>query len=326
MTPGIPLTPQQRRKRLKNYIFTGVCLSILLAVLLSLLDSGSEQHATQKAPDVAPTAGEELPEREPQDIASDPFASSNTEFPNELQPENGPPQEQQEASGAAASDDACAKLPPWQTALNKLSQEERTTFIASFNHAKAAYDSEQWVACLSLLNDCDFIYAEHPDVRNLRACALLACDKLDEAETLINRSLELNPNDDVALMNQSELLMLRADFRHCISVLERLRTLHPGNNNRTLHDAFTFHQLLCHLMLRQEMEARALVTNITPMTDSPLYYFSQAAFCIYKGDSQGALAPLRSASAIYSENGTASYRKWITRIGLTRKYVRNAQP
>ncbi len=222
------------------------------------------------------------------------------------------------------SEEELAKLPPWQAAFERLPINKRRAFASCFISAKIAYAAQQWSTCLSHLNDCDLIYNGSPNVWNLRSCALLANQEPEKAEESINRSLELNPDDNVALMCQAERFMLLRDFRSSLAPLERLRRLHPEAEDRTLHDTFTFQQLLCHLMLRQEMEARALVADCTPLTDSPLYYYSQAAFCIYAGDSQGALEPLRACTAIYGSEGIcANYRKWMERSGLADKYVRN---
>ncbi len=222
------------------------------------------------------------------------------------------------------SEEELAKLPPWQAGFNRLSKQDRLSYATAFTKAKAAYNVEQWATCLALLNDCELIYNESPNTWNLRACALLGTGALDEAEPHIQRSLALNANDSVALMCQSELLMLRKDYKGSIEVLQKLRRLHHPSTQRALHDAFSFHQLLCHLMLRQEMEARALVADQTPLCDTPLYYFAEAAFRVYNGDSAGAMEPLRSAVNIFGNGGTtSSYRKWMNKCGLADKYVRN---
>ncbi len=222
------------------------------------------------------------------------------------------------------SEEELAKLPPWQAGFNRLSKQDRLSYATAFTKAKAAYNVEQWATCLALLNDCELIYNESPNTWNLRACALLGSGALDEAEPHIQRSLALNANDSVALMCQSELLMLRKNYKGSIEVLQKLRRLHHPSTQRALHDAFSFHQLLCHLMLRQEMEARALVADQTPLCDTPLYYFAEAAFRVYNGDSAGAMEPLRSAVNIFGNGGTtSSYRKWMNKCGLADKYVRN---
>ncbi len=319
--PAIPLSPQQLRRRRKNILYSCSCVGIALVILAYLFIPGG---STEGEDDPAPT--------EQQTGASE---SETTEAPDAkaLLAEEALSDQGIQGHGASPAEEATmteadlAQLPAWQAGFARLSAENRRAFAIAFAMAKKAYSTEQWAHCLALLNDCELIYDNSPNVWNLRACALLATGELNEAESFINRSLEFNAEDSVALMCKSELLMMRRDFRNCIPLLEHMRRTHKGEENRALHDTFTFHQLLCHLMLRQEMEARALVSGLTPMTDSPLYYFSQAAFCVYKGDSNAALEPLRSATNIYGNAGvTSSYRKWMNGCGLADKYVHGKRP
>ncbi len=312
MNPRIPLSPQQQLKRRKNILFGLTCTGAALFILGYLFWPSLMPKDEEETPQIIVAPEEEKEEK----------IDTNAILAEEalaIKPGDAAPKEQ-----SPTPEEELAKLPPWQAAFARMSEENRMAFALAFSKAKAAYGAEQWTHCLALLNDCELIYDGSPNVWNLRACALLATGELDEAESCIKRSLEVNTEDYVALMCQAELLMLRRDFRACIPLLERLRNQHKGEEARPLHDTFAFHQLLCHLMLRQEMEARALVADLTPLTDSPLYYFSQAAFCVYKGDSNGALEPLRSATTIYGNGGaTSSYRKWMNNCGLADKYVRS---
>ncbi len=319
MTPNLPLSPQQRQQRRKNILFTLGCTGAAVGMLAFVFFSGGKTKEPEDAPPPAETQ-----QQAPQPKEASPY--DNQFHDRELAEETanaateGEPQEAVTESGLTEAE--LAKLPPWQAGFERLSREQRVAYATAFTRAKEAYAAKQWSNCLSLLNDCDPIYDQLPDLWNLRSCALLAANEPAEAEACIQRSLSINPDDLVALMAQSEMQMLRRDFAGSISSLERLRRNHQGEANRELCDTFTFHQLLCHLMLRQEMEARALVSGLSPLSDSPLYYFSQAAFCIYKGDNEKALQELRSATSIYGNGGaTASYHKWLGKCGLAEKYT-----
>ncbi len=325
MTSYIPLTPQQKRKRRNNILFACASIGTTLVLFAYLFYPASTQEETVTAAPPAQTeqAQEAAGESERRAQTNNPFAADDflTDTPADAEGEDAA-----EKATDEPSEEELAKLPPWQAAFARLSKEKRLAFAQAFQNAKNAYASEQWSVCLAQLNDCELIYPDNPNVWNLRACALLSGNELDEAETYIARSLKLNPKDDIALMCEAELFMRRRDFQACIPKLEQLRQLHSNKEDRTLLDTFTFRQLLCHLMLRQKMEARALVADITPMTDSPLYYFSEAAFCVYEGNSQGAMEPLRSATSVYGNNATSSYRKWMNQCGLADKYARDNQP
>ncbi len=316
MKPGLPLPPQLIKKRRQNLLFASGVFGILLAVAIFLLIPRSEKPGSKRPNRPAATATGNTTPGWDNAAAQDPFSTPADDSYSDEDDSAATP------NNSELSEEELAKLPPWEANFMRLSLEHRLAFATAFTKAKAAYAAEQWANCLALLTDCELIYSGSPNVWNLRSCALLASDAPNEAEPSIKRSLELNPEDNVALMCLSEMLMLRQDYQNSIPVLEKLRHIHLSEENRILHDAFAFHQLLCHLMLGQEMEARALVADYTPLTDSPLYYFAQAAFCVYRGDSEAALEPLRAATTIYGNGGaTASYRKWMSKSGLARKYA-----
>ncbi len=220
------------------------------------------------------------------------------------------------------SPEELAKLPEWAREFAKLGKEARAQFLLSFSIAKAAYARESWAECVAILNECELIFDANPNVWNLRACALIEIESFDEAETYVKRTLAYKPADPIGLLNLANIQMARRDFSGSIKTLETLRKDLRSEGNHDQLDIFTFRQLLCHLMLRQEMEARALVTELNALHDSPLFYCAEAAFAIYKNDSNAARRALDSASRIYGRSPLLNaYRKWLERCGLREKFM-----
>ncbi len=215
-----------------------------------------------------------------------------------------------------------AELPEWAREFSKLGKEARAQFMLSFSIAKAAYSRESWAECVALCNECEVIFDGNPNLWNLRACALIELKAIDEAETYVNRSLAYQADDPIGMLNLANIQMARQEFEACIRTLQALRhDIRPTNNPDQL-DIFTFRQLLCHLMLRQEMEARDLVADINALHDSPLFYCAEAAFAIYRNDSDAARRALDSASRIYGRSPLLqAYRKWLEDCGLRDKYM-----
>ncbi len=292
------------------------------AAAASMKRAGStqEQAAEAQSPDAQDTpADSPQAPRTPQKAETTQTATTEALTPHITTPLKPQPTKEEQSEMSA---EELAKLSPWQQDIARLSKQDKLAYTSAFRDALQAYQREQWASCLAHLNDCQFIYDGSPDAWNLAACALLSSGAPDEAEKLIQRSLALNAQDSVALMAKAELHMLRRDFQASITQLEQLRHLTPRNSATTLHDTLTFHLLLCHLMLRQEMEARALVSDLNPLSDTPLYYYSQAAFHLYRGENKKALEQLGSATNIYGRGAeTSSYRKWLNKCGITEKYA-----
>ena len=86
--------------------------------------------------------------------------------------------------------------------------------------------------------------------------------------------------------------------------------------------SLTFRKFLCLVMMERMDEAKALVSEIGPMDDSPLYYYSQAVFAYLKGDRQGALRELNVADSIYRSTGYISgYKQALEYSGVIEKFA-----
>ncbi len=236
--------------------------------------------------------------------------------------------EEEDPAEQQMSQEELDKLPRWdRDFLTTISPEARAQFHVSFQAARAAYARESWAECLSFINECELIFDGTPHLWNLKSCALLEMQSLADAETSIRRVLELLPNDQIALMNLASLHVARKDYRAAIPQQEKLRSILRSTNTLDQLDLITFNQLLCHLMLRQEMEARALVADVDIMRDSPLHFCSQAAFAIYKGDSDTAGNYLAKAARIYGNDPLHRlYLRKFSESGLKEKYVTQPRP
>lgn len=70
-----------------------------------------------------------------------------------------------------------------------------------------------------------------PDIQLLYAQQLLLRNKLDEAETVLKRTLELSPGKLPAVLAQGELLLKRKDLKAAEELFQRLLALEPNNAN-----------------------------------------------------------------------------------------------
>ncbi len=216
------------------------------------------------------------------------------------------------------------KLPAWALEFAKMRKDRRVLFAATFADAKKKYAIQHYAECLSRLNECDIIFSNNPNVWNLRGCALLEMELHSDAEPWVRKVLEIEPDNLVARMSLAEILMQRDAFEECIPVLVKLRKSLDSQQKPAMRDVFTFRQILCHLMLRQEMEAKAIITSLTPMHDTPLYYLAQASMAIYKDDGTAAANFLNIATRIFSKDKTLlTYKKSLERCGLRDKFQKH---
>ena len=193
------------------------------------------------------------------------------------------------------------QLPDWLIEFSNLPRLEREQYLRAFNNAKRAYQQGQWVACIGYLADCEMIFRGNPNVWNLRACCLMEQKYFDEAAVELERVRKVLPSDPVTAMNLANMHLARGRYAESITTIHELRNLLPYETPKELLYVLDFRELICHVMLGQRQEAEALVAGLSPISDTPLYYYSQAVFALAEGNRMEAARHLRTAGSIFSK-------------------------
>ena len=103
-----------------------------------------------------------------------------------------------------------------------------------------------------------------------------------------------------------------------VQELRELRRMLPYETPQELLYVLDFRQFLCHVMQGQEAEARELVKDLSPISDTPLYYYSHAVFALTRGDRVEAARLLRVANSIFAKgNITVPYQRALELSGVT---------
>lgn len=212
----------------------------------------------------------------------------------------------------------------WLADFSNLLREERSQYIELFHRAKQAYITGNWVICYTLLEECEMIYNKNPHVWNLRAVCLIAQNKLEEAEQELLKAKKELPHDETTYMNIANLHMAKGEYQQCIDVLRNIIDSMPDPVSQHLVDILTFRIYLCHIMLGQRKEAKTLVSHLTPLSDTPLYYYSQAVLHISRGNKTQARQDIQAADTIFAKgNATLPYLRAIQASGLEEKFLKN---
>ena len=89
-----------------------------------------------------------------------------------------------------------------------------------------------------------------------------------------------------------------------------------------LRHSLLFRKFLCFIMLDKPEEAKALVADVNPMTNSPLYYYSQAVLAVVAGDRDTAIREMTAADSIYrTDPYLATYKQGINFSGLLQRFL-----
>lgn len=206
-------------------------------------------------------------------------------------------------------------LPAWLIELSNKPEEIRREYLETFNTAKLEYIAGNWVRCYSLLSQCEFIVSGNPNAYNLMVSCLIEQGNFSEAKALLQKVQKELPTDQVTIINVANLHMAQKEYQACINVIQDIIKTLPHDASQSLLDVLTYRIFLCHLMLKQEQEAKQLVKHLNPLSDTPLYYFSQIALHLQKGNKSAAKADLQAVYAIFQQAAALPYVRCLNLIG-----------
>lgn len=210
------------------------------------------------------------------------------------------------------------QVPEWLAQLSNLPRDRRDEYIAHFAQAKAALAAGNWVDCDAELTSCEFIFNKNPNVHNLRVVCYIEQKRLDAATEELEKARALLPDDATTLVNAASLHMAKKAYRTCIREMTDVLETPSYNISQEVRDILTFRVFLCHLMLGEVSQAEEWVSELSPISDTPLFYYSRAAVCLYLRDAHGAQRDLQSAANIFSEGGLlVPYQRALLSCDLT---------
>ena len=209
------------------------------------------------------------------------------------------------------------QMPQWVLDYSNLSRETREVYQRSFNKAKLAYQRGEWVACFSHLADCEMIFNSNPNVWNLYVSCLIEQKHFADAEEQLKKVLIVIPNDPVALMNQANLYLGTARYTECIAVIDdMIQDLSPQKDVELIN-ALNYRKVLALVKMGKTPEAKKVVAHLNAFSETPLYYYSQAAFFLAQNKKTEASRCLRSAGNIFSKGATLiPYQRALNISGL----------
>lgn len=198
----------------------------------------------------------------------------------------------------------------WVSELSNLPAEERQRYMNYFAMAKWAYAQGSFDVCENSLNVCESIYDKNPNVWNLRASSLLSQQCFDAAEAWLKKVRAVYPDDSVCNLNYSLYYLGTAKYEQCVEEIDiLLDELEYKADMEALRHTLTFRKMLCLVLMDKVEEAKALVKDITPLTFTPLYYYSRCILAYMDKDNARALNEMKTADKIYKNDAYLSTYK-----------------
>lgn len=214
------------------------------------------------------------------------------------------------------------QMPAWLVALSNMPKAQQEEYKGFFAAAKQAYAEGNWIVCQSYLTSCDFILPNNPHSWNMSAACSIGLKKFAEAKEMLDKVLEQAPNDAAAIMNLATWHAAQENYDAAINIFFDLLDRLPYNTSASLIETLEYRILLCYLMQGNEAAAKEMVEDLDALSDTPMYYYSQAAFHIYHGRRAEAAQDLRAADEIFAKDMQyLPFARSLKTSGLEEKYL-----
>ncbi|MEM8952772.1 MAG: tetratricopeptide repeat protein [Verrucomicrobiota bacterium] len=136
-------------------------------------------------------------------------------------------------------------------------------------------------------------------VYNLEGAAWTKAKDFDKARVAFEKCLALEPSSMEARFNLAELDFVAKEFESAIAKFQDIIENEPGFPART-RNLILYKIYLCNLMLENTEAAEEMLAEFNYMSDTPEYWYANAAKHFKAGDEDEARSWLRSASRIYN--------------------------
>lgn len=228
---------------------------------------------------------------------------------------------------APAEQEKAPAVPQWVIELSNLSEADRTEYLRNFQAAKVAYATNRPILCTTHLNTCEAYFDGNPNVWLLRAGVCILQKKYDDAEKFIAEAETVDTDNDVIRVTRSCLQLAKGEYRKALENTEAvLYNMEYTDDTLAMRHSLMYRKFLCLLMMDDVDGARKTVADVSPLDDSPLYYYSQAALHMLAGDPSAATCDLNTADAIFArDTNLTGYKQNLILSGLREKVSRSAE-
>ena len=174
------------------------------------------------------------------------------------------------------------KLTESQQSFLNLPEERRKDFFKNLGEANRLFQQKRIFETLNALNKAEAIFADSPEVLNIRGACYVEIRAFDKAMEAFQKALQLAPNNPSVMFNIGEVLFVTKEWQKAHDTLSEVLKGVP-KEQMALARLVEFKILLCKKKLGRKEEALALANKYDIDDDSPFHCYAKAALA-YEDD------------------------------------------
>jgi tetratricopeptide (TPR) repeat protein len=213
--------------------------------------------------------------------------------------------EKTEAAPTEEKKEASLQLAPNQKAFLNMPEEKRKQWVTHLRESARLFQEKRIFETLEELDKAAKVFAESPEIHNLRGSCFIEMRAFDKALAEFNKATALSPEESSIKFNIGEVYFVTQQWKKCAEVFEAILKT-PASKNMGLARLMEFKIMLCKKKLGMKDDVMILSKKYDDSDDSPYYYFTQAAEAYDREDFVKAEEWLGIATRVFTDPSTIS--------------------
>jgi len=183
-------------------------------------------------------------------------------------------------------------------------------YMRALESAASAYATRHFSVALEKLDMADQIQADVPDTWNMRGAIYAEQHAYEKAADAFEKANKLNPGDFWAPYNVAQLLLMEKKYAEAVAAFDKL-SVYRG------HEELVEFKLVFANVLQGKMdEAKRVLDTMKFPSDTPAYYFANAAWYYGKKDEKQGKYWTRAGLKVFGIERAVSFYDALAGVGL----------
>ena len=186
-------------------------------------------------------------------------------------------------------------------------------YIKGVQSAMRTFAARDFKTAIALVDKAEAMYQPTAMTVNIRAAIAIEEKKFDEGREFCKKALQIDPKFFPALFNLAEIPFMQGKYAEARLAYEKLL------DDETSVELIKFRLYLTHLLEKDDQVAKQLLEKIPLLNDTPIYYYSYAAWEFAHGDAKKAQTYLNSAETVFPKSKRGNFLDVFYDIGWLKR-------
>ena len=186
-------------------------------------------------------------------------------------------------------------------------------YIKTVQSAMRTFAARDFKTAIALVDKAEQMYQPTAMTVNVRAAVAIEDKKFDEGKEFCLKALQLDPKFFPALFNLAEIPFMQGKYAEARLAYEKLL------DDESSVDLIKFRLYLTYLLEKNDEVAKQLLDKIPLLNDTPVYFYSYAAWEFAHGDEKKAQSYLNSAETVFPKSRRGNFLVVFYDIGWLKR-------